>query len=41
MRTGKYFVVCLSIVFLLAGVYVISIKLHLVMKALDRHMKGR
>ncbi|PYU39385.1 MAG: hypothetical protein DMG54_27035 [Acidobacteria bacterium] len=72
MRTGKYFVVCLSIVFLLAGVYVIqesvrhsghyaeegilvgallsalalaamfwSIKLHLVMKALERHMKGR
>jgi hypothetical protein len=72
MRTGKYFAVCLSIVFSLAGAYVIresirnaghfaeegilagallsalalvamswSIKLHLVMKALERHMRGR
>jgi hypothetical protein len=72
MRTGKYFVVCLSIVFLLAGAYVLqesmrnsghfaeegilvgallsalalvamswSIKLHLGMKALERHMRGR
>jgi hypothetical protein len=72
MRAGKHLVVCLSIVFLLAGVYVLqesvrnsghfaeegilfgallsalalvamswSIKLHLVMKALERHMRGR
>ncbi len=72
MRTGKYLVVCLSIVFLLAGAYVLqesmhnsghfaeegilvgallsalalvamswSIKLHLGMKALERHMRGR
>jgi len=72
MRTGKYLVVLLSIVFLLAGAYVIresirnpghyaeegilvgallsalalvtvswSIKLHLAMKALERHMRGR
>lgn len=72
MKTGKYFVVCLSVVFLLAGAYVLqqsvrnsghyaeegiligallsglalvamswSIKLHLGMKALERHMRGR
>jgi hypothetical protein len=72
MRTGKYLVVCLSIVFLLAGAYVLqesmrnsghfaeegilagallsalalvamswSLKLHLGMKALERHMRGR
>jgi hypothetical protein len=72
MRTGKYVVVCLSIVFLLAGAYVLqesvrnsghfaeegilagallsalalvamswSLKLHLGMKALERHMRGR
>jgi hypothetical protein len=72
MRTGKYFGVCLSIVFLLAGAYVLreslrnsghfaeegilagallsalalvgmswSIKVHLGVKALERHMRGR
>jgi hypothetical protein len=72
MRTGKYLIVCLSVVFLLAGAYVLresvrnsghfaeegiligallsalaivamswSIKLHLGMKALERHMRGR
>jgi hypothetical protein len=72
MRTGKYFGACLSVVFLVAGAYVLqesvrdsghfaeegilagallsalalvamswSIKLHLGMKALERHMRGR
>jgi len=73
MRTGKYLIVCLSVVFLLAGAYVLreslrnssghfaeegiligallsalalvamswSLKLHLSVKALERHMKGR
>jgi hypothetical protein len=72
MRTGKYFGVCLSIVFLVAGAYVLreslrnsghfaeegilagallsalalvgmswSIKVHLGVKALERHMRGR
>jgi hypothetical protein len=72
MRTGKYFGVCLSVAFLLAGAYVLqesvrnsghyaeegiligallsafafvllcwSIKLHLGVKALERHMRGR
>jgi hypothetical protein len=72
MRTEKYLIVCLSVVFLLAGAYVLqesvgnsgrfaeegvlagalltalalvamswSIKLHLSVKALERHMRGR
>jgi hypothetical protein len=72
MRTGRHFGVCLSVVFLLAGAYVLreslrnsghfaeegilagallsalalvgmswSIKLHLGVKALERHMRGR
>jgi hypothetical protein len=72
MRTGRYFGVCLSVVFLLAGAYVLreslhntghfaeegilggallsalalvvmswSIKVHLGVKALERHMRGR
>jgi hypothetical protein len=72
MRTGKYLTVCLSVVFLLSGAYVLreslrnsgrfaeegiligallsalalvamswSIKLHLGVKAFERHMKGR
>ena len=72
MKTGKYFAVCLSVVFLLAGAYVLqqslrnsgrfaeegilagalltalalvavswSIKSHLTVKALERHMRGR
>jgi hypothetical protein len=72
MKTVKYFAVCLSVVFLLAGAYVLqqslrnsgrfaeegilagallsalalvamswSLKLHLSVKALERHMKGR
>jgi hypothetical protein len=72
MKTGRYFVVCLSFVFLVAGAYVLqqsvrnaghfaeegilagalltalalvalswSIKLHLGVKALERHMRGR
>lgn len=72
MRTGKYFGACLSVLFLLAGAYLLreslrhsghfaeegilagavlcglalmqmswSIKLHLGVKALERHMRGR
>lgn len=72
MKTGKYLIVCLSIVFFLAGAYVLresvrnsghyaeegiligallsalalvtmswSLKLHLGVKALERHMRGR
>ena len=72
MKSNKYFALCLSVVFILAGAYALqeslrnsgkyaeegilaggllsalalvamswSIKLHLVMKALERHMRGR
>jgi hypothetical protein len=72
MKNGKYFSLCLAVVFLLAGSYVLrqslqnsgpyaeegilggallsalalvamawSVKAHLGMKALERHMKGR
>jgi hypothetical protein len=72
MKTGKYLIACLSIVFLLAGAYVLqesvrnsgrfaeegiligallsalalvamswSLNIHLRVKALERHMRGR